>query len=155
MFPAYLVLWIILNGRITLEIVLVGVAVCLLLTLFTMKLTGQTFKQEMLGFFCVFRYVGYFALLVADMFRSGWRIVMLVLHPKREVRPKMKHVRTGIRQEGHQVLYANSITLTPGTITVELEDGRFWVHALDASLLEGLEDNAMTRKLERLEETKG
>jgi multicomponent Na+:H+ antiporter subunit E len=46
---------------------------------------------------------------------------------------------------------ANSITLTPGTITIHLEDGKFGIHAIDAPLGEGIEDSGFVRKLKNIE----
>ena len=49
-------------------------------------------------------------------------------------------------------LLANSITLTPGTITVSVEDDRFCVHCLDKELAEGMEDSVFVKLLEEMEE---
>ena len=51
-----------------------------------------------------------------------------------------------------KVLLANSITLTPGTITVSVEDDRFCVHCLDKELAEGMEDSVFVKLLEEMEE---
>ena len=50
------------------------------------------------------------------------------------------------------MLLANSITLTPGTITVSVEDDRFCVHCLDKELAEGMEDSVFVKLLEEMEE---
>ncbi|MEG1524544.1 MAG: Na+/H+ antiporter subunit E [Clostridia bacterium] len=151
MFPAYFVLWLILNGRVTLELVLVGLVVCSALALFTAKMTGHTIRYEMTHFFCALKYVGYFFQLMIEICKSGFHVITLVLHPSREIQPKLIYFNSDIWREGLRVMYANSITLTPGTITVELSDGCYRVHALDASFLDGIADNSLTRKLKRLE----
>ena len=56
-------------------------------------------------------------------------------------------LKTGLAK----VLLANSITLTPGTITVSVEDNRFCVHCLDRELAEGLEDSAFVELLKEIE----
>ena len=48
-------------------------------------------------------------------------------------------------------MLANSITLTPGTITVSLEDDTLLVHCLDKTLSEGMEDSEFVKMLEKLE----
>jgi multicomponent Na+:H+ antiporter subunit E len=50
------------------------------------------------------------------------------------------------------VILANSITLTPGTITVSLTDDHLLVHCLDKSLAEGMDDSVFVRLLQKMEE---
>ena len=57
-----------------------------------------------------------------------------------------------LKKNRHLVALANSITLTPGTITVDLHDNHFTVHALDASLVDGLDDGVFVQQLMDMEE---
>ena len=63
--------------------------------------------------------------------------------------------RTTLRTRVARVLLANSITLTPGTITVTLEGDELTVHCLDKTLAEGLSDGIFVRELEKLERMEG
>ena len=56
-----------------------------------------------------------------------------------------------LKEEGYEVILANSITLTPGTITVSLEDNRFCVHCLDRELAEGMENSVFVELLKKME----
>jgi multicomponent Na+:H+ antiporter subunit E len=150
-FFAYFLLWVVLNGKVTLEIVLFGLGIALALTLFTCKITGHSFKTEMTRCFHGYRYVGYIGRLVIEIFKSGIQVIRFILNPEAEVHPMLVYFRTPLKSEGHQVLYANSITLTPGTITVGIKDGRYHVHALDRSFLPGIDDNRLIRTLSGLE----
>ena len=76
----------------------------------------------------------------------------LVLHPGEEIDPQLVYFRSGIKNEGLRVLLANSITFTPGTITVEMDGDLFRVHGLDRELAEGLADSEMVRLLKKVEE---
>ena len=49
------------------------------------------------------------------------------------------------------MLLSQSITLTPGTLTVDQRDGRFLVHALDDAYTEGLQDSEMEKRILELE----
>ena len=51
-----------------------------------------------------------------------------------------------------RVMLANSITLTPGTITADLTEGRFWVHALTKEMAEGLEESYFVKLIAKMEE---
>ena len=60
-------------------------------------------------------------------------------------------VHTNLKTETARVILANSITLTPGTITVSLTEQELLVHCLDKSLAEGMEDSEFVRLLEAME----
>ena len=63
--------------------------------------------------------------------QSGFHLSVLILHPALPIDPKLMRYRTKLRQEAGIVLLGNSITLTPGTITVEVNSQDFVIHAMD------------------------
>ena len=75
----------------------------------------------------------------------------MIENQKEEMEPVIVKFRTKLRTEGARVMLANSITLTPGTITVSLEGDELTVHCLDVSLAEGMEDSAFVKLLEKIE----
>ena len=153
MLIALFILWLIFNGRVTLEIIISGVAVSLTLDLLTCKMMGRKFnarpKRVVRRAFGLVRYLVFF---VGELIRSSVRVMWLVLHPGEEIDPQLVYFRSGIKNEGLRVLLANSITFTPGTITVEMEGDLFRVHGLDRELAEGLADSEMVRLLKKVEE---
>ncbi len=78
----------------------------------------------------------------------------LLFSERNEIEPVLVHFRTTLRTRAARVLLANSITLTPGTITVSLEGDELSVHCLDKSLAQGLADGIFAKELERLERVK-
>ena len=77
------------------------------------------------------RIVWYFPWLVGRILQSGFHLSVLILHPALPIDPKLIHYRTKLQEESGIVLLGNSITLTPGTITVELNSQDLVVHAMD------------------------
>ncbi len=151
MFLALLLFWVVFNGRITLEILLVGAAVSAVLTRFWKKLFGGT-GRLLPSAGVLWRYFKYVCGLTLEIISCSIKVMHLVLHPEEEVRPQLLTFRTGLREDSHRVVLANSITLTPGTITVGLQGDLIRVHGLDASFLEGIEDCDMVRRLKQMEE---
>ena len=151
MFPLLFVLWVILNGRITLEIALIGIVLAVGLDFLSNWMLGHSFRQSYRRTLSLFGLYRYLPMLLRDMIFSAWKVLWLVLHPRQEIHPQLMYFKTGIQNENIQVLLADSITLTPGTITVELQHGKYRVHALDASFMEGIESCGLERELERLE----
>lgn len=151
MFLALLLLWLIFNGRITLEILAVGAFVSAALTFMWRKIFMPSRNVVLPGAGMLVRYLKYFGALVLEMISCSLKVMYLVLHPEEEIRPQLKTFKTRLEKEHHKVILANSITLTPGTITVGLKGDKLRVHGLDASMLEGIEDCDMVRRLEKME----
>ncbi len=77
------------------------------------------------------RIVWYFLWLVGRILQSGFHLSVLILHPSLPINPKLIRYRTNLREEAGIVLLGNSITLTPGTITAELNSQDLVVHTMD------------------------
>ncbi|MDA1055998.1 MAG: Na+/H+ antiporter subunit E [Planctomycetota bacterium] len=77
------------------------------------------------------RIVWYFPWLVGRIIQSGFHLSVLILHPALPIDPKWILHRTKLRTDAGIVLLGNSITLTPGTITVEVDSQNLLVHAMD------------------------
>ncbi len=77
------------------------------------------------------RIVWYFPWLIGRILQSGFHLSVLILHPALPIDPKLIRYRTKLREEGGIVLLGNSITLTPGTITVEVNSQDLVIHAMD------------------------
>lgn len=63
----------------------------------------------------------------------------------------LRRFRSRVIGEGNMVVLANSITLTPGTITVDVQPNHYVVHALDAKYMEGIEQSDFVKILEEME----
>jgi multicomponent Na+:H+ antiporter subunit E len=75
----------------------------------------------------------YLMWLMVEIAKANWAVTKLVLAPKMKLRQHLFAVRADQSSDLGQVIFANSITLTPGTISVETEAGEFLVHAVDYS----------------------
>ena len=70
---------------------------------------------------------------------------------KEIMEPVLIHVHTNLKSEALRVILANSITLTPGTITVSLTGNELYVHCLDKSLASDVENSPFAELLEKIE----
>ena len=75
----------------------------------------------------------YWAWLGREILNANLAVVRLVMKPEIDVEPRLVRVPAGQRSELGHTVFANSITLTPGTVTIDVEDDAFLVHALDTS----------------------
>ena len=76
----------------------------------------------------------------------------MILDKNFEPQPQLVHFESGLKETRHRVVLADSITLTPGTITVSVEDDRFCVHCLDKELAEGMETSVFVKLLKEMED---
>lgn len=152
MFFMYFAVWMIFAGDVTLEICLFGIAIAAIVFWFTCKFMDYSIEKEKKNVRKVFRFLGYIAVLIKEILMANLQAIRLILSEKEEVRPVLVHFETDLKTEAGKVLLANSITLTPGTITVELEDSRYVVHCLDEKLAPGMDQSVFVNAIRDIEE---
>lgn len=151
MYILLLLFWIILNGKITTEILIFGVVLAAAIFWFMCKFLDYSPKYEMFVAKNFFWILTYFVVLVIEMFKSAIAVYKRVYSKKIEIQPQMVFFDVDIKSEFLRFVLANSITLTPGTITVDVDDNHFCVHALDYTLAEGIEDSVFIKMLKIME----
>ena len=143
--------WLLLNGNVTLEIVLLGLAVTALMALLEYTLFGYTPKTEGMLLRKAPVFCAYIPVLLWEILKAGWAVSKVVLFRRYKVTPTLVTFRTDLKTEFGRFLLANSITLTPGTITVQVEGDRLTVHCLDKSMLDTSDDGVVQRWIRKLE----
>ena len=93
----------------------------------------------------------YWPWLIKEIMKSGWQVSKIILDPRLPVSPALVRLRPSQKSTVGLVTHANSITLTPGTITVEADHREFLVHALTRETAAGVVDSEMDRRVSRLE----
>ncbi len=151
MYLLLLLFWIALNGKITVEILAFGVVLAGVIFWFMCKYLEYSPKYEL----CVAKNIGwivvYFFVLIIEIFKSAVAVYKRVYSKKIEIQPQMVFFDVDIESEFLRFVLANSITLTPGTITVDVDGKHFCVHALDYTLADGIEDSAFIKLLKKME----
>ena len=151
MYILLLLFWIILNGKITTEILIFGVVLAAAIFWFMCKFLDYSPKYEMFVAKNFFWILTYFVVLVIEMLKSAIAVYKRVYSKKIEIQPQMVFFDVDIKSVFLRFVLANSITLTPGTITVDVDDNHFCVHALDYTLAEGIEDSVFIKMLKIME----
>lgn len=100
------------------------------------------------------RFLKYLPWLLGQIFKANLHVARLALHPRMGelVDPRIIRFRTRLKKDLSLVTFANSITLTPGTITVLIEGDRLYVHAIDRTSAEALPGEMEMRVAEVYEE---
>ncbi|WP_304507273.1 Na+/H+ antiporter subunit E [Anaerotignum sp.] len=151
MFFLLFLLWIIFNGKVTLEIVLFGIAICAWLYWFMCKYLGYHANKEMRILKHMHLYIRFFFILALEIIKANIAVIRIILSPKKEFEPAIVKFKTDIKSDLGRVFLANSITLTPGTYTIQLEDDEYLIHALDKPFGEDLNDSVFAKEIRELE----
>ncbi len=126
-FLALLLFWIILNGSVAADTLIVGVVVAFLITLF-FRQGMACFAELRLTPRALIATVQFVIFFFKEMVLSNFKLAFIVLTPTLPINPGIVKVRTKLKSPMARLLLANSITLTPGTLTIELEGEWLYVH---------------------------
>lgn len=151
MFIVFFGLWLIFNGRITLEIVWIGALLSGILYLYCIKFLALSPRKEWRAIRRLPRILAFVVRLVVEIVKANMSVMRLIYSPRYEAEPRLVSFRTRLKEPALRVMLANAITLTPGTITALLEDDRLTVHCLDKDFAEGLDDTIFERDLLKME----
>lgn len=152
MYIVFFILWIIFNGRITTEIVIFGLVIAAVMYAFICKFMDYSLKKE-LFYIKKFPYIiEYLYYLVREIVKANFATMKLTLSSDYAIEPVLIHFESPVKSKTAKFLLANSITLTPGTITVSIVENEFTVHCLDKTLAEGIEDSVFVKILRKIEE---
>ncbi len=131
LFVTLLLFWLMLAGSLASDVLITGALVSLAIALLFRD--GLSFFTELRPTLAAittgFRYYGYF---LRELVRSNFRLAAIVLSPSLPIEPAIVKVRTRLKSRMGRLMLANSITLTPGTLTVEMEGEWLYVHWVNA-----------------------
>ena len=128
--------WIILNGKITLEIILFGIFLTAGIGLISNVLFHYTLKKEWRYLKKAPLFVGYVYILLREIVLASLQVMKVILSPEIKIEPALVKVHSGLKTEFGNFILANSITMTPGTITVSVDGDEFTVHCLSGEYLD-------------------
>ena len=151
MYLLLLVLWIVFNGKITLEILLFGLAISAIIYWFMCKFMDYSIKRDILTMKKIPLIIVYIWVLIKEIVKANFIVITYMTSYKIQTEPVLVKFKTTLKTKAAKVILANSITLTPGTITVSLEKDEYVVHCMDKDLSKGLEDSIFVTLLEKME----
>jgi multicomponent Na+:H+ antiporter subunit E len=156
-FPGFVLLaflllgfWLLLSASFDWQHILAGTVIALLLTAFWGEIIFTKGKTHFsLG--QVFGLGAYLASLVLEIIKANIYVAYLVLHPRLPISPGFVTYKLDLEKDLTKALFLNSITLTPGTITVEYEGDRLVVHCFTRENAEAVQHWSLYQKIKKLE----
>ena len=122
------VLWTGLTLPFTTEKAIVGIGVAILVGIISIKFLKSGLKA--LSPVRLFHIIIYIPVFFIKMVIANIEIAFIVLNPKLPIEPSIIKAKTELKNDISMLWLANSITLTPGTLTVDVRDGEFYIHCV-------------------------
>ncbi|NOQ27371.1 MAG: hypothetical protein GQ564_18570 [Bacteroidales bacterium] len=129
-FFVLMIIWILINNSLDLEVLGVGFILSLSLAFIFGRRTNvlDEFKFTPKAFF----YTGVYLLVFFwDLVKSNIHVALIVLKPSLPINPGIVKTKTVLKSKMARMILTNSITLTPGTLTVDIEDDILYIHWID------------------------
>ena len=142
--------WLLLSGMFVPFLLAAGLGSAIAVLLFTKRLdiiAAEAPPTYLNGL----KFLAYCPWLIKEIMIAAWDVSKRILHPGLPISPTMVEFTPSQTTDTGLVIHANSITLTPGTISVEVEPGRFLVHALSREGGAALAGSEMDRRCASLE----
>ena len=143
-------LWLVFAERFSLEVLFTGVFGVILVALINKKLIEKV--RLSLGLRSIPYFFEYFFILLFVIIKANLHVALLVLSPKPKLSPSFVRHKISLKSDLNRTILANSITLTPGTLTVSMEDDVMLIHCLTEEFSKSIENTRFEKILMEMEE---
>ena len=140
--------WLLWSGLFKPLLLGLGAFSCLLVAYLTHRLGYTDYEKFRVNF--NLRFLGYWAWLGKEVVRSSLEVARVILDPRLPISPRIVEIEATARHPVDQVILGNSITLTPGTIALDVQDGVLQVHTLTQEGADELMSGEMDRRIAAL-----
>ena len=138
------IFWLLLSGHYTLFLLSTGLISCAAVALFLKSM--RVVDDEAQSFHLLARALLYWPWLLLEILKSSIGVAKIIITPGLPISPTMRTVKASQKTALGVTIFANSITLTPGTIAVEREGDGILVHAITKDGIEDLQEGEMDRR---------
>ncbi|MBT3697418.1 MAG: Na+/H+ antiporter subunit E [Gammaproteobacteria bacterium] len=149
-FVSIFTFWFVLSGLIIPFIVFLGLvsSAFVIYIINRMDLIDEEISFHKFNITALFLYIFW---LLKEIIISNIKVCLYIIMPTKKINPKIVKIKSSQISDFAHVLYANSITLTPGTVTIDIDGDKFTVHTLDHQFRESLKSDEMGRKVRATE----
>ncbi len=145
--------WLLLSGFFEPLLLGLGVLSCVIVVSIAHRM--DVIDREGVPIHLGWRIVAYWVWLAIEIVKANLDVARRILDPKLPIHPVLVRVKASQASELGQVIYANSITLTPGTVSLQVAGGEILVHAIAREMAEDLEGGEMDRRVTAVAERAG
>jgi len=125
-------IWLLLNASLSPVIVVAGIAVALIITVF-FSARHPVFRDMKLNPKAISYFFIYLFVFTFELIKANFDVAGRVLSPSLPINPGIVEVKTRLKSKIGRLALANSITLTPGTLTVDIKEDSLFIHWIDVT----------------------
>lgn len=149
LFLTLIAFWLLNSGHYSVLILSLGFASIVFILVISHKM--DVVDQESQPIYLSRKIFGYYLWLIKEIIKANITVVKHIWLGEQSISPTLKKIKISQQTDMGKVIYANSITLTPGTVAIDLVDNEITVHALNYKDIESLEIGEMDRRVTLLE----
>ncbi|HDH27629.1 MAG TPA: hypothetical protein ENH13_00700 [Euryarchaeota archaeon] len=150
-FIALFVFWLLVSSAIDIQHILVGIVAAFVVSYYSADLLIKK-REDIPSIKVVLLFLSYIYQLLLEIIKANIHVARIVLDPKLPISPVIIKFKPRLKSETAKVTLANSITLTPGTLTLDIIGDTFYVHALTTEAAEEVKTWHMERRLREVED---
>ena len=128
----YFLFWLAYTASFAAEEMIIGIIIATLLSLFTYKSFTQI-KSDNNIFKRIISFVAYIPIFIIEMVKANIDVARRVINPNLPINPGIVKINTDLSSDYAKLFLANSITLTPGTLTMDVKDDSLYIHWIDVA----------------------
>ena len=125
-------IWLVANASLSPDVITSGILVTTILAL-PLSVFARAYADIRLTPTAFVHYFIYLGVFLWELFLANLNVAIIVFSPKIRIRPGIVQIRTRLKSPTGRLVLANSITLTPGTLVVDIEGDALYVHWIDVS----------------------
>ncbi len=129
-FIVLMVFWVLISNTLQPNVLVTGVIISLFISVFMCGSCGVFSEMKFTPKAIAYTFI-YLIVFIIDLIKSNIDVTRRVLTPSLPINPGIVEVKTTLKSKFARMLLANSITLTPGTLTVDVKDDSFFIHWID------------------------
>ena len=125
-------IWLIANGSLALDTVITGVVVSAIIAL-AFSTFSRVYSVIRWSPVVIYNYLQYLGVFFIELVKANLNVMLLVFSPRINIRPGIVEIKTQLKSPIGRLALANSITLTPGTLVVDIRGDSLFIHWINIS----------------------
>ena len=127
-----MLIWVIANGTLATDTLITGVVICAAIAL-AFASFARVYSVIRWSPKVIFYYLMYLGVFLLELTKANLNVMRLVFSPRIDIEPGIVKIKTGLKSPIGRLALANSITLTPGTLVVDIKDDALFIHWINVS----------------------